>query len=213
MQKKNKFKVVSVNKSRHILPSVLTLIGVCLGITSIKFAMDGDFGFAVLFVIVAAILDGLDGRVARMIKGTSDFGKELDSLTDFVSFGIAPVFIIYFWELNQFGKIGWLLVLLFSVCCVLRLARFNLTKFDDNEEWKMNFFQGIPSPAGGCLILFPIMYDLSIFSNFLKISNLSPYLVVIASVLLISKVPTFSFKKIVVQRPVSYTHLTLPTKA
>ena len=94
MQKKNKFKVVSVNKSRYILPSVLTLIGVCLGITSIKLAMDGNFGFAVLFIIVAAILDGLDGRVARMIKGTSDFGKELDSLTDFVSFGIAPVFIV-----------------------------------------------------------------------------------------------------------------------
>ena len=200
MQKKNKFKVVSVNKSRYILPSVLTLIGVCLGITSIKLAMDGNFGFAVLFVIVAAILDGLDGRVARMIKGTSDFGKELDSLTDFVSFGIAPVFIVYFWELNELGRVGWLIVLLFSVCCVLRLARFNLTKFDNNEEWKMNFFQGIPSPAGGCLILFPIMYDLSIFSNFYKISNLSPYLVVLSSVLLISKVPTFSFKKIVVQR-------------
>ena len=200
MQKKNKFKVVSVNKSRYILPSVLTLIGVCLGITSIKFAMDGNFGFAVLFIIVAAILDGLDGRVARMIKGTSDFGKELDSLTDFVSFGIAPVFVIYFWELNQFGKVGWLLVLLFSVCCVLRLARFNLTKFDTNEEWKMNFFQGIPSPAGGCIILFPIMYDLSLFSNYYKISNLSPFIVLLSSVLLISKVPTFSFKKIVVQR-------------
>ncbi len=200
MQKKNKFKVVSVNKSRYILPSVLTLIGVCLGITSIKFAMDGNFGFAVLFIIVAAILDGLDGRVARMIKGTSDFGKELDSLTDFVSFGIAPVFVIYFWELNQFGKLGWLLVLLFSICCVLRLARFNLTKFDINEEWKMNFFQGIPSPAGGCLILFPIMYDLSLFSNYYKISNLSPFIVLLSSVLLISKVPTFSFKKIVVQR-------------
>ena len=114
MQKKNKFKVVSVNKSRYILPSVLTLIGVCLGISSIKFAMDGNFGIAVLFIIVAAILDGLDGRVARMIKGTSEFGKELDSLTDFVSFGIAPVFVMYFWELNQFGRIGWLLVLLFS---------------------------------------------------------------------------------------------------
>ena len=171
-----------------------------MGITSIKFAMDGNFGFAVLFIIVAAILDGLDGRVARMIKGTSDFGKELDSLTDFVSFGIAPVFVIYFWELNQFGKLGWLLVLLFSICCVLRLARFNLTKFDINEEWKMNFFQGIPSPAGGCLILFPIMYDLSLFSNYYKISNLSPFIVLLSSVLLISKVPTFSFKKIVVQR-------------
>jgi len=200
MQKKNKFKVVSVNKSRYILPSVLTLIGVCLGISSIKFAMDGNFGFAVLFIVVAAILDGLDGRVARMIKGTSEFGKELDSLTDFVSFGIAPAFVVYFWELNELGRIGWLLVLLFSVCCVLRLARFNLTRFDDNEEWKMNFFQGIPSPAGGCLILFPIIYEMSSFSSLFEIKNLSPFLVVLVSILLISKIPTFSFKKIVVQR-------------
>ena len=117
MEKKNKFKVVSVNKTRYILPSVLTLIGVCLGISSIKFAMDGNFSVAILFIVTAAILDGLDGRVARMIKGTSEFGKELDSLTDFVSFGIAPVFIVYFWELNQFGRIGWLIVLLFS--CLL----------------------------------------------------------------------------------------------
>ncbi len=200
MEKKTKFKVVSVNKSRYILPSVLTLIGVCLGISSIKFAMDGNFSLAVLFIVIAAILDGLDGRVARMIKGTSEFGKELDSLTDFVSFGIAPVFIVYFWELNQFGRIGWLLVLLFSVCCVLRLARFNLTKFQENDEWKMNFFQGIPSPAGGCLILFPIMYELSSFSTLFQIKNVSPFLVVLASILLISKIPTFSFKKIVVQR-------------
>ncbi len=200
MHKKNKFKVVSVNKTRYILPSVLTLIGVCLGISSIKFAMDGNFSFAILFIVVAAILDGLDGRVARMIKGTSEFGKELDSLTDFVSFGIAPVFVVYFWELNQFGRIGWLIVLLFSVCCVLRLARFNLTKFEENEEWKMNFFQGIPSPAGGCLILFPVMYELSSFSTLFQIKNLSPFLVVLASILLISKIPTFSFKKIVVQR-------------
>jgi len=200
MQKKNKFKEVSVNKTRYILPSVLTLIGVCLGISSIKFALDGNFTLAILFIVIAAILDALDGRVARMIKGTSEFGKELDSLTDFVSFGVAPVFVIYFWELNELGRIGWLLVLLFSVCCVLRLARFNLTKFEGNEEWKMNFFQGIPSPAGGCIVLFPIMYELSSFSNLFQIKGLSPYLVVLASILLISKVPTFSFKKIAVQR-------------
>jgi len=200
MDKKNKFKVVSVNKSRYILPNVLTLIGVCLGISSIKFAMDGNFVFAVLFLMVAAILDGLDGRVARIIKGTSDFGKELDSLTDFVSFGIAPAFIIYFWELNKLGKIGWLIVLFFSVCCVLRLARFNLTKFEKNEEWKNNFFQGIPSPAGGCLILAPLMFELSNFSNFFDARILSPYLVVLVSILLISKVPTFSFKKISIRR-------------
>jgi len=200
MEKKDKFKVVSVSKSRYILPSVLTLIGVCLGISSIKFAMDGNFAFAVLFLVVAAILDGLDGRVARLIKGTSDFGKELDSLTDFVSFGIAPAFIIYFWELSKFGKIGWLIVLFFSVCCVLRLARFNLTKFEKNDQWKNNFFQGIPSPAGGCLILFPLMFELSNFSSLFDLRAITPYFMVLVSILLISKVPTFSFKKIAIRR-------------
>ena len=200
MEKKNEFKIVSVNKSRYILPNVLTLIGVCLGISSIKFAMDGNFSYAVLFLVVAAILDALDGRVARLIKGTSDFGKELDSLTDFVSFGIAPAFIIYFWELNKLGKIGWLIVLLFSVCCVLRLARFNLTKFEKNDEWKNNFFQGVPSPAGGCLILLPLIFQLSGFSNFIDLTSITPYFMVLISFLLISKFPTFSFKKIAIRR-------------
>ena len=197
---KKKFKIVSVSKTRYILPSVLTLVGVCLGISSIKFAMDGNFAFAVLFLIVAAILDGLDGRVARLIKGTSNFGKELDSLTDFVSFGIAPAFIVYFWELNKLGKIGWLIVLFYSVCCVLRLARFNLTKFEDKEEWKNNFFQGIPSPAGGCLILLPLIFELSNFSSFMSLKVITPYLTIIVSLLLISKLPTYSFKKISIKR-------------
>ena len=197
---KKKFKIVSVSKTRYILPSVLTLVGVCLGISSIKFAMDGNFAFAVVFLIVAAILDGLDGRVARLIKGTSNFGKELDSLTDFVSFGIAPGFVIYFWELNKLGKIGWLIVLFYAVCCVLRLARFNLTKFEDKEEWKNNFFQGIPSPAGGCLILLPLIFELSNFSNLVSLKVITPYLTIIISLLLISKLPTFSFKKISIKR-------------
>ena len=197
---KKKFKIVSVSKTRYILPSVLTLVGVCLGISSIKFAMDGNFTFAVLFLIVAAILDGLDGRVARLIKGTSNFGKELDSLTDFVSFGIAPAFIIYFWELNKLGKIGWLIVLFYAVCCVLRLARFNLTKFEDKEEWKNNFFEGIPSPAGGCLILLPLIFELSNFSSLMSLKIITPYLTIIVSLLLISKLPTYSFKKISIKR-------------
>tara|TARA_B100002052_G_scaffold44641_1_gene37349 strand:+ start:116 stop:904 length:789 start_codon:yes stop_codon:yes gene_type:complete len=197
---KKKFKIVSVSKTRYILPSVLTLVGVCLGISSIKFAMDGNFAFAVVFLIVAAILDGLDGRVARLIKGTSNFGKELDSLTDFVSFGIAPGFVIYFWELNKLGKIGWLIVLFYAVCCVLRLARFNLTKFEEKEEWKNNFFQGIPSPAGGCLILLPLIFELSNFSNLVSLKVITPYLTIIISLLLISKLPTFSFKKISIKR-------------
>jgi len=197
---KKKFKIVSVSKTRYILPSVLTLVGVCLGISSIKFAMDGNFVFAVLFLIVAAILDGLDGRVARLIKGTSNFGKELDSLTDFVSFGIAPAFIIYFWELNKLGKIGWLIVLFYAVCCVLRLARFNLTKFENKEEWKNNFFQGIPSPAGGCLVLLPLIFELSDFSNLISLKFITPYLTIVVSLLLISKLPTYSFKKISIKR-------------
>ena len=99
-----------------------------------------------------------------MIKGTSEFGKELDSLTDFVSFGIAPVLILYFWELNNYGKLGWAIALIYSVCCVLRLARFNLTKIEPDQNWKNNFFEGIPSPAGGLLILMPLIYELSDFN-------------------------------------------------
>ena len=196
MQEKKKFRIVSSKKSRYILPNLLTLIGVCLGISSIKFSLDGNYNLAVIFIIFAALLDALDGRIARLIHGTSEFGKELDSLTDFVSFGIAPAFIVYFWELKNYGKIGWAITLVYSVCCVLRLARFNLTKIKDSESWKVNFFEGIPSPAGGILILLPLIFDLSGISFFFNIKSVVPYFVVIVAVLLISKIPTFSFKKI-----------------
>ena len=152
-----KFKLVGSKKTRYLLPNLLTIVGVCLGISSIKFSIDQNFNLAVIFILLAAILDALDGRIARLIKGTSDFGKELDSLTDFVSFGIAPALIIYFWELNTFGKLGWTITLLYSVCCVLRLARFNLTNINKNEVWKMNYFEGIPSPIGAILILLPLI--------------------------------------------------------
>ena len=156
-----KFKIVESKKTRYILPNILTIAGVCLGISSIKFSIDLNFNMAVIFITLAAILDALDGRIARLIKGTSDFGKELDSLTDFVSFGIAPAFIIYFWELNKYGKIGWAITLIYSVCCVLRLARFNLTKFEPEESWKQNYFEGVPSPIGALLILSPLVLELT----------------------------------------------------
>ena len=155
-----KFKIVESKKTRYILPNILTIAGVCLGISSIKFSLDLNFNMAVIFITLAAILDALDGRIARLIKGTSDFGKELDSLTDFVSFGIAPAFIIYFWELNKYGKIGWAITLIYSVCCVLRLARFNLTKLKPEESWKQNYFEGVPSPIGALLILSPLVLEL-----------------------------------------------------
>ena len=195
-QEKKHFKLVSAKRTRYILPNILTLGGVCLGISSIKFSIDGNYNLAVIFILIAAILDALDGRIARLIKGTSEFGKELDSLTDFVSFGIAPAFIIYFWNLNIYGKIGWAITLIYSICCVIRLARFNLTKISDKEKWKENYFEGIPSPIGAILILLPLIYELSDLKKIFNFNYLVPYLTIIISLLLISKIPTFSFKKI-----------------
>ena len=196
MEQNKKFKLVTSKKTRHLLPNILTLGGVCLGISSIKFSIDGNYSLAVILILLAAILDALDGRIARLIKGTSEFGKELDSLTDFVSFGIAPVFTLYFWELNAHGKLGWAITLVYSVCCVLRLARFNLTKIDDNQSWKNNFFEGIPSPAGGLLILMPLIYELTDFNFNLDVRNFTPYLTIVIALLLVSKIPTPSLKKI-----------------
>ena len=196
MQENKKFKLVSSKKTRYLLPNILTLGGVCLGISSIKFSIDGNFNLAVTLILLAAILDALDGRIARLLKGTSEFGKELDSLTDFVSFGIAPVFILYFWELNNYGKLGWTIALMYSVCCVLRLARFNLTKINTQEEWKYNFFEGVPSPAGGILILMPLIYELSDYNLKIDVKSFSPYLTILVALLLVSKIPTLSLKKI-----------------
>ena len=196
MEQNKKFKIVSSKKTRYLLPNILTLGGVCLGISSIKFSIDGNFSLSVTLILLAAILDALDGRIARLIKGTSEFGKELDSLTDFVSFGIAPVFILYFWELNSYGKLGWAISLIYSVCCVLRLARFNLTKHDDNNAWKNNFFEGIPSPAGGLIILIPLIYELSNFDFDFNLRFITPYLTIFIALMLVSKVPTPSLKKI-----------------
>ena len=196
MEENKKFKLVSSKKTRYLLPNILTLGGVCLGISSIKFSIDGNYSLAVIFILLAAILDALDGRIARLIKGTSEFGKELDSLTDFVSFGIAPVFILYFWELNNYGKLGWAITLIYSVCCVLRLARFNLTKIDDQPLWKSNYFEGVPSPAGGILILMPLIFELADLNLNFNIKNLTPYFTILIAILMVSKFPTLSLKKI-----------------
>ncbi len=196
MEENKKFKLVTSKKTRYLLPNILTLGGVCLGISSIKFSIDGNYSLAVTLILFAAVLDALDGRIARLIKGTSEFGKELDSLTDFVSFGIAPVFVLYFWDLNKYGKLGWAITLVYSVCCVLRLARFNLTKVEETEEWKNNFFEGIPSPAGGLLILMPLIYELTNLNLTVNIKNFTPYLTIIVAVLLVSKIPTLALKKI-----------------
>jgi len=204
MEQSNKnIKLVSNKNSRVILPNILTLIGVCIGLSSIKFAFDGKFELSILAVIVAGIIDGLDGRIARLIKGTSKVGKELDSLTDVISFGVAPAFIMYFWILNENGRLGWLISLIFVICVALRLARFNVSS-EGEPSWRDNFFEGIPSPAGGILVLMPLIYSLSeiqIFNLNYKIAV--PILFIIISILLISKIPTYSLKRIAVPRRIS----------
>ena len=199
-QPKNNLKIVSDKKTRMILPNMLTLIGVCIGLSSIKFALDSKFELSIIAIIVAAVFDGLDGRIARLIKGTSKVGKELDSLTDVISFGVAPAFIMYFWLLNNLGKFGWLLCLIYVVCVTLRLARFNINS-NVESSWKDNFFEGVPSPAGAILVLIPLIFDLSEFNIFnINYNLLVPIFFVVTSFLLISKFPTFSLKKIIIPR-------------
>ena len=200
-QPKSNLKVVADKKTaRMILPNMLTLIGVCIGLTSIRFALDGKFEFAIIAIIFAALIDGLDGRIARLIKGTSKVGKELDSLTDMISFGVAPAFIMYFWKLNTLGRFGWLLCLIYVICVALRLARFNINS-NQESSWKDNFFEGVPSPAGGVLVLTPLIISLSGFDYFkLNFNLIVPIFFIITSFLLISKFPSYSFKKIVIPR-------------
>ena len=199
-QKKN-FKIVSDKKSaRVILPNMLTLIGVCIGLTSIRFALDGRFELAIIAIMFAALIDGLDGRIARLIRGTSKVGKELDSLTDMISFGVAPAFIMFFWKLNTLGRFGWLLCLVYVICVALRLARFNVNS-NQEPSWKDNFFEGVPSPAGAILVLTPLIVSLSGFDLFqLNYEIIVPAFFIVTSFLLISKFPSYSFKKIVIPR-------------
>ena len=196
-------KLVSKKNTRVILPNILTLIGVCIGLSSIKFAFDGKFELSIIAVIIAGIIDGLDGRIARLIKGTSKVGKELDSLTDVISFGVAPAFIMYFWALSEIGRLGWLISLIYVVCVALRLARFNVSS-EAESSWRDNFFEGIPSPAGGILVLMPLVLSFSEFKYLNENYKLVvPIFFIIISILLISKIPTYSLKKIAVPRSTS----------
>ena len=200
-QPKNNLKIIADKKNaRVILPNMLTLIGVCIGLTSIRFALDGNFEFAIIAIIFAALIDGLDGRIARLIKGTSKVGKELDSLTDMISFGVAPAFIMYFWKLNTLGRFGWLVCLIYVICVALRLARFNVNS-NQEPSWRDNFFEGVPSPAGGILVLTPLIVSITDFDYInLNYDIIVPIFFIVTSLLLISKFPSYSFKKIVIQR-------------
>jgi CDP-diacylglycerol--serine O-phosphatidyltransferase len=201
-QPKNNYKIVSDKKARMLLPNAITLIGVCIGLTSIKFALDGKFALAIVAVLFAALMDALDGRIARLIKGTSKIGKELDSLGDVISFGVAPAFIMYFWNLQYLDKLGWFVCLMYVVCVALRLARFNVSS-EEEPSWEDNFFEGVPAPAGGIVVLMPLVLSFSGLGEiFFKINYdlVVPVFFIVVSILLISTIPTYSFKRIVIPR-------------
>ena len=194
--RRRRFKAVPI---RVVIPNLVTLAALSMGLTSIRFASEGKFEVAVVAVIVAAVLDGLDGRIARAIRGTSRFGAELDSLADFVDFGVAPALILYFSSLQQIKSFGWFATLIFSIAAALRLARFNVMLDDpDKPAWHGNFFTGMPAPAGAIVGLLPLYFHLSSLPApgwHLPVPLEISYVILVAF-LMASRIPHFSGKKI-----------------
>lgn len=186
---------------RSLVPNMLTILALCAGLTAINFALGGDFRSAVIALTLAGVLDGLDGRVARLLDGATRFGAELDSLSDFANFGVAPVIVIYLWSLSDLGGFGWIVVLSFCICCALRLARFNVALEDpDRPVWRQNYCVGVPAPAAAGLCIAPF------FLSFLGVEGIRDWSFFLAlytlfiSFLMISQIPTFSGKGLKVKR-------------
>ena len=188
-----RFKQVPI---RFLLPNLITLLALCSGVTAIRLGIEGRYELAVSAIIVAILLDAVDGRLARFLKGTSRFGAELDSLADFVNFGVAPAILIYFWSLNALRTLGWVIALILAVCCALRLARFNVALDDPGKPaWAAGFFSGAPAPAGAGLALLPMYLGfLGIMPDGHPYAMLvAPYITAVA-LLMVSRVPTYSGK-------------------
>lgn len=181
----------------HFLPNVLTIMGMCAGLTAMRYALDGRFQLAVALIVLAGILDGLDGRSARMLKITSKLGAQLDSLSDFLSFGVAPAFLVYLWTLNGVRGVGWALAMLFAACCALRLARFNI-ELDDPDEpaWKRNYFKGVPAPGGAGLAILPMILSFAFGHEIFRSWGLNAAMLLGIALLMVSAVPTVSFKRV-----------------
>jgi CDP-diacylglycerol---serine O-phosphatidyltransferase len=180
-----------------LIPNILTVLALCSGMTSIRFATLDQFEWAVICIVIAGIFDGLDGRMARFLGGTSKFGAELDSLSDFAAFGVAPAVLVWYWSLRYTGGIGWAVCLLYATCCALRLARFNTAIGDATlPPYAYRYFQGVPAPAGAGLALLPMMIEFQMgFGVLQKTYFAGPWMVLIA-LLMISRIPTFSMKSI-----------------
>ncbi len=193
-ERKRRFRPIPV---RMLVPNVITLLALCAGLTAIRLAFEQRFEWALGAIVFAAILDGVDGRIARFLKGTSRFGAELDSLADFVNFGVAPALILYFWELHELKSVGWIAVLVFAICAGLRLARFNVMAEDPNRPaWAGNFFVGVPAPAGAITVLLPIYVSFLGLPKFAALDWMAMFYTLAIGFLMVSKLPVFSGKKV-----------------
>lgn len=181
----------------RLIPNMLTVAALCAGLTAIRFGLQEQWKYAVIAVVIAGIFDGLDGRMARLLNGTSKFGAELDSLADFISFGVAPAVLVFIWSLDSWSGLGWIFSLNYAVCCALRLARFNTAIGDPNPPpWAKNFFVGVPAPAGAGLVLLPMAASFEIGPGWLDQPWVSAAWMTLIAGLMVSRIPTFSIKQI-----------------
>lgn len=193
---------------RKLAPNMVTMMALCSGVTSIRYAVQDDWMKAVICIFLAALFDGLDGRVARLLKASSKFGAELDSLSDFVSFGVAPAILIYQWSLYDLPRFGWLFCLLFAMGMAMRLARFNtMLEDDDQPEYWSHYFVGVPAPAAAALAMMPVLisFDFPEIEYIIRSNTFCSILMCVVSFLMISRIPTISVKKTRVQ-----TYMLLP---
>lgn len=189
-----RFKAIPV---RTLLPNLITLLALCAGLTAIRMVVENNIQLALAAIVFAALLDGIDGRVARLLKGTSRFGAELDSLADFVNFGVAPALILYFWGLHELKSAGWIVALVFAICAGLRLARFNVMIDEpDRPAWAGNFFTGIPAPAGAITVFLPIYLALLGMPTGLIVVWLTFVYTLLIALLMVSRLPVFSGKRV-----------------
>ena len=191
---RRRFKAIPV---RVLVPNLITLLALCAGLTAMRMAIEHNMQLALAAIVFAALLDGIDGRVARLLKGTSRFGAELDSLADFVNFGVAPALILYFWGLHELKSAGWIAALVFAICVALRLARFNVMIDEPNQPyWAGNFFTGIPAPAGAITVLLPIYLDLLGLPVNLIVVWVAFFYTLLVALLMVSRLPVFSGKRV-----------------
>ncbi len=181
----------------RIFPNILTVLAMCAGLTAIRYGMTSDWDRAVIALVIAAMLDGVDGRVARMLRSTTKFGAELDSLADAISFGVAPALVMYQWVMNDAGSVGWALCLLHVVCCVLRLARFNtMVGQPDLPAWAHNYFTGVPAPGGAGITIMPLILWLYTGSDIFADPIVVGVFLLGSAILMVSRVPVYSGKHV-----------------